>query len=62
MKTTSIARWAIFLIPLKLITLMIGNLKINAIKRRQCPYYTNVYYKYTHQSFNVDNMKFITII
>jgi hypothetical protein len=28
---------------------------INVIKMKQWPYYTNVYYKYTHGSFNINN-------
>jgi hypothetical protein len=31
------------------------NFKIFAVKTRQWPYYTNVYYKYTHGSFNINN-------
>jgi len=53
---TSIARWVIFLISLKLIILMTNeNLKISVVKMRLWPYYTNVYYKYIHESFNIDN-------
>jgi hypothetical protein len=29
---------------------------------KQWPYYTNVYYKYIHVSFNIDLMKFIIIL
>jgi hypothetical protein len=31
------------------------SLKINAIKMKQWSYYINVYYEYTHESFNIDN-------
>jgi len=29
--------------------------KVSAIKMKQWPYYTNVNYKYTHGSFNIDD-------
>ncbi len=48
---TSIARWAILFISLKLIILMINENP----KMRLWFYYTNVYYKYIHGSFNIDN-------
>jgi hypothetical protein len=31
------------------------NLKVSVVKMRLWPYYTNVYYKYTYESFNIDN-------
>jgi hypothetical protein len=31
------------------------NPKVSAIKTKLWPYYTNVYYKYIHGSFNIDN-------
>jgi hypothetical protein len=29
--------------------------KVRAVKMKLWPYYTNVYYKYIHGSFNIDN-------
>ncbi len=31
------------------------NLKVGVVKMRLWPYYTNVYQKYTRESFNIDN-------
>jgi hypothetical protein len=33
-------------------------LKFNVLKMSLWPYYTNVYYKYIHGSFNLDNEKY----
>jgi len=32
---------------------MINEILNSVVKMRQWPYYTNVYYKYRHESFNI---------
>jgi hypothetical protein len=52
---TSIVRWAIFYFIKIDYFNDYWSPKINVIKMRLWPYYTNVYYKYTHGSFNLNN-------
>jgi hypothetical protein len=44
-----------FFISLKLNILMISEASKLMESKRLWPYYTNVYHKYIHRSFNIDN-------